>query len=185
MSPAATQLRKSIAGLAVLADDDLSALWRQVAEAVQAREALLDILPRLVDTYGAAAATVAADWYDELRDGLGVAGRFTAIPATVDDSGADVLARWGVAPLFGANPDWSAAQVLIAGGLQRRIANAARQTVTLSSVQDPGARGWHRVGAGRCAFCRMLIDRGAVYSEETADFRSHDHCGCAAEPVFI
>jgi hypothetical protein len=30
----------------------------------------------------------------------------------------------------------------------------------------------------------MLADRGAVYSEATADFAAHDHCGCSAEPVY-
>jgi hypothetical protein len=184
VSTASLQLRSAVSGLTVLADNDLAALWRQVSDAVQARDALQDVLPSLVDTYGAAAATLAADWYDELRDKLGVAGRFTAIPAAIDDPGADVLARWGVAPLFGADPDWSAAQTLIAGGLQRRIANAARLTVTGSSVSDPKARGWRRVGSGGCDFCSMLLGRGAVYSEATADFAAHDHCRCGAEPVF-
>lgn len=151
---------------------------------MQAREALSDVLPSLVDVYGAAAATLAADWYDDLRDKAGARGRFTAIPAEVDDAGADVLARWGVAPLFDAKPDWSAAQVLIQGGLQRRIANMSRLTVTGSATADPGARGWRRVGVGGCAFCRMLLGRGAVYTEATADFLSHDHCNCQAEPAF-
>jgi hypothetical protein len=30
----------------------------------------------------------------------------------------------------------------------------------------------------------MLIGRGAVYSEATADFQSHDHCNCQAEPAW-
>lgn len=180
-----SDLRDGVSSLAVLANNDLAALWRQVSTAVQAREALQDVLPALVMTYGLAAATIAADWYDEARDEAAVAGRFFAIPADVDESGADVLARWGVDPLFKAEPDWDAAKSLIAGGLQRRIANGARQTVALSSVEDPGADGWQRVGDGKtCAFCSMLIGRGAVYSERTADFASHDHCGCGAAPAF-
>ncbi|HEY5420361.1 MAG TPA: hypothetical protein VIL10_06475, partial [Marmoricola sp.] len=102
----------------------------------------------------------------------------------VGESGADVLARWGVAPLFAAEPDWASARVLIAGGLQRRIANASRLTVTRSAVEDRAARGWQRVGVGGCDFCAMLLGRGAVYSEESADFEAHDHCRCLAEPAF-
>jgi hypothetical protein len=30
----------------------------------------------------------------------------------------------------------------------------------------------------------MLIARGAVYTEVTADFASHDHCNCSAVPAF-
>jgi hypothetical protein len=30
----------------------------------------------------------------------------------------------------------------------------------------------------------MLIGRGAVYSEATADFAAHDHCKCSAVPAF-
>lgn len=171
--------------LAVLADADLTALWRQVADAAQAREALQDVLPALVDVYGSAAAALAADWYDELRDEVRAPGRFTAIPAALEDTGADVLARWGIGPLFAAEPDWDAARTLVAGGLQRRIANASRDTVRLSAVQDPGADGWQRVGDGStCGFCAMLIGRGAVYSESTVDFASHDHCGCQAAPAW-
>jgi hypothetical protein len=54
--------------------------------------------------------------------------------------------------------------------MQRRIANFSRDTITGSSIADPKAQGWERVGNGECAFCSMLIGRGAVYSEASADF---------------
>lgn len=181
-TPAA--LRTAVTDLALLADRDLDALWRQVSDAETAREMLKDVLPSLVDTYGLAAATISADWYDEMRDERGVRGRFTAIPAELGDAGTDALAGWGVAPLFQAEPDWAAARTLVAGGLQRRVANRSRYTVARSSVADPGARGWQRTGAGNCDFCSMLIGRGAVYTEASADFESHDHCGCSAVPAF-
>lgn len=180
----ATQLRNGVATLSTLASNDLSALWRQVSTAVEARDALRDVLPALVETYGAAAATLAADWYDDLRDKQGVGGRFFAIPAELGDMGTDELARWGVSPLFAEDPDFAAARVLVDGGLQRRIANASRLTVTGSSLADPRATGWQRTGNGSCAFCAMLIGRGAVYSEASADFAAHDHCDCSAIPAF-
>lgn len=179
-----TQLRSGVASLSTLANRDMAGLWAQVSTAVEAREALADVLPALVDKYGVAAATLAAAWYDDLRDKRGVRGSFTAIPAELGTSGADALAGWGVSPLFQAEPDWNTAKTLIAGGLQRRIANYARQTVTGSSVADPQSRGWQRVGVGSCEFCAMLLGRGAVYTEATADFLAHDHCNCGAEPAF-
>ena len=182
--PTPTDLRDSIRDLTVLAEGDLRSLWRQVTNLDEAREALEDILPLLVRTYGTAASTLAADWYDDLRDELNVDRRFSAIVADLDDQGADVLARWGVAPLLGDEPDWSAARSLIAGGLQRRITNGARETVRISSIEDPQAQGWQRSASGGCAFCQMLAGRGIVYSEASADFASHDHCSCHAVPAF-
>jgi hypothetical protein len=160
-------------------------MWRDLSTAVQAREALIDVLPGLVDRYGTATAALAADWYDELRDKKGVRGRFVAAPADLGDTRTEQLARVAVGPLFAAEPNWTAALVIAQGGLQRRIANGARLTVMESSIRDPQARGWQRVGDGSsCDFCSMLLGRGAVYSEATADFAAHDHCGCSAEPVF-
>lgn len=150
-----------------------------------ARERLVNELPRLVTLYGQAAATTAADWYDELRDQEAVKRRFRAIVADLPvDLGTDELARWGLSPVFRADPDWVAAQTLIAGGMTRRVLEPARATVTGSAVQDPSAEGWQRAGSGECAFCRMLIGRGAVYTEATAKFSSHDHCRCSAVPAF-
>lgn len=177
-------LRQGVADLSTLANADLAELWRTVTNADEARAALLEILPDLCDTYGSAASTLAADWYDETRDGLRVAGRFSAITADLGDLGGDVLARWGIAPLFGADPNWLAAQTLIEGGLQRRIANASRDTVTGSTYADPKAVGWQRVGNGDCSWCEMLISRGAVYTEASSQFAAHDHCQCGAMPQF-
>lgn len=178
-------LRKAVQRLALVADRDLAALWRQVDSAAQARQALADVLPALVQRYGPAAATLAATWYDSQREKHGVPGRFEAFPADLGAAGADVLAGVGVGPLFGAEPDWQAAKTIVAGGLQRRIANYSRATIAQSSVADPKARGWRRVGDGSsCDFCSMLLSRGAVYTEASADFPAHDHCGCGAEPAW-
>lgn len=182
--PTISDLRNAVDDLHRLATADLRALWAQVSTPAEAREALEDILPLLVQTYGTAAGTVAADWYDELRHELNVDRRFFAIVADLDDLGAGVLARWGIGPLFDAEPDWRRAQVLIDGGLQRRIATVPRETIRLSSIEDPGAQGWQRSASGGCAFCVMLASRGAVYSEASADFAAHDHCRCMAVPAF-
>jgi hypothetical protein len=175
-------LRDGVQGLVVLAEDDLAVLWQQVRDAAEAQTALHDILPALIDTYGLAASALAADWYDELRHKVGTKGRFTAIAADVKDTGAHALVGWAGTKAT----DLSTMQELVLGGMQRRIANFSRQTVMDSSVADPQARGWQRVGVGECTngFCDMLIARGAVYSEATADFAAHDHCKCSAVPAF-
>lgn len=177
--------RRDLTELVRLSENDLRILFREFTTADMARDGLLDTLPRFVNIYGSAAATLGADWYDDLRDDSDARGRFRAIPADLPDAGrTEALARWGVTPLYAAEPDFATTLAKVAGGLQRIIANADRQSVMRSSVADRSARGWARVGAGECEFCQMLIGRGAVYSEATADFDSHDHCGCFAVPEF-
>ena len=75
-------------------------------------------------------------------------------------------------------------QSLVEGGFERRLTDYSRDVVMQSAVADPRARGWMRVGAGRCDFCAMLIGRGAVYTENTVRFASHDRCKCSVAPAF-
>jgi hypothetical protein len=178
--PSPTLLRSGVDGLAVLATRELAQLWRDVEEAVALEATLRDALPALIETYGAAAATLAADWYDDTRDEAEVRRFFQAIPADIPDVGAQPLVGWALSEAT----NLTAFQSLVEGGTQRRIANFARQTVTESAIADPSAVGWQRVGVGGCDFCRMLIGRGAVYRESTAHFEAHDHCHCTAVPAF-
>jgi hypothetical protein len=179
--PTPSELRQALADLNVLAARDLGRIWRALQDGDNAAEALHDILPGLIDKYGEAAGAVASDWYDDLRDSLGVGGRFAAIPADIKDSGAHALVGWA---LDTATDDGSLL-ALLEGGLQRRVINFGRFTVMGSSIADPKAEGWQRLGQGaNCAFCDMLISRGAVYSEASADFGAHDHCNCVAVPAF-
>ena len=176
----ANSLRAETSKLVRLADADLSRLWRLVANGAAAGEALHDLLPAIIREYGSLGGAVAAEWYDQQREKAGARGRFTAIPVAADDRGAHSLVGWAINE---ATTD-GALRALILGGVQRRIADHVRYTVAGSSVADPAARGWQRVGGGDCDFCQMLIGRGAVYTEASVDFPSHDNCKCAAEPAF-
>lgn len=178
--------QRDLAALIALAIAAVRELWPSFTTPEAVRDALADILPGLVGLYGSAASALAADWYDEIRDELEIDGRFRAIVADLPDLGrTESLAGWGVDPLFG-EPDVAAAQALVEGGLQRIVANASRDTVIASALADPRALGWQRIGTGSadCGFCRLLIGRGAVYSETTANFAAHDNCDCTAVPAF-
>ena len=185
LSQAAKDHRTDLAELIRLARRDLSFMLSQTRGADAIQEELRDVLPELVRMYGSAAATLAADWYDDLREKAEVAGRFRAITADLPDIGrTDALAGWAVGPLYGADPRPDVAFSNLLGGFQRIVYNADRETVMTSSIQDRRARGWMREGEGKCEFCQMLIGRGAVYTEATADFESHDRCGCIGVPAF-
>lgn len=175
-------LRSDTDRLVRLADRDLSRLWSLVADGAAADEALRDLLPAIVREYGALGGALAAEWYDGQREKAGVRVRFAAAPIRADDRGTQSLIGWAL----DAATDGASLKTLVSGGVQRRVADHVRLTVMDSAITDPGARGWQRVGNGGCTngFCDMLIARGSVYGEATADFASHDHCQCSAVPAF-
>jgi hypothetical protein len=72
------------------------------------------------------------------------------------------------------------------GAATRLVLQGSRQTTMRTFSGRSQVAGWRRV-AGRsspCAFCLMLIGRGAVYSRESADFRTHDRCSCVPELLY-
>lgn len=178
--------QRDLAELTGIAERDLRLVMDEVKSADEARDALMDTLPQLFAIYGTAAATLGADWYDDMRDASGVGGRFRAIPVEPPDSTrAEILARWAVGSLYQAEPDWDAAVERVTGGAQRVIADADRHTVIGSLREDPQGGGWRRQTVGTtCSFCIMLAGRGSVYSAHTADFSAHDHDDCVAVPEF-
>lgn len=185
-SALARDLRAGVADLSAQAADELSPLWTAADSPEVLREALFEVAPAVVEAHTAAAAVLAAAWYDEQRAAVGATGWFAAEPADLGDAGARSLVGWAMSAASGPVPDLRRSRVLLEGGIQSRIANASRQTVMAAATQDRAARGWQRVGDGSsCAFCQMLIGRGAVYgAQATATFGAHDHCGCAAIPAW-
>ncbi len=185
MSAALTRLhRRDLRALTRQATSDLSKLWRIAGPVSASRGRLTVGLLALSEAYGPAAATLGADYYDEARDASRARGRYRAAPsAGIAPEALEVLAGVAVGPLFGADPDPLAALTLAAGGLQRHIANEDRETVLQSSIEDPQARGWVRVGGGGCNWCQRYLD-GEVHYADGYDFPAHDHCNCTAQPVF-
>lgn len=175
---ATSTLRAETAKVVRLADRDLSRLWRLVANGASAGEALHDLLPAIVREYGTLGGAVAAEWYDEQRAKASVGGRFTAFPVAADDRGSHALIGWALST---ATSD-ATLRTLVLGGVQRRVANHVRLTVANSSVADPGAQGWVRVGAvGSCDWCEQYLD-GEVHTVEGYDFDAHDGCNCTTIP---
>ncbi|WP_269304910.1 VG15 protein [Aeromicrobium sp. HA] len=176
-------LARQIGALTKLAERDVRLLVLELDDFAERRVALKDVMPMLVDTYGQAAATVAAEWYDEMALEHARGGRsFSAIAAELPaNTGADVLVDWAATE---ARTPASMLELAL-GGMQRRIANMSRATVIGSAASDPRSDGWMRVGDGdNCPFCDMLISRGAVYAKDTVRFGAHDHCNCQAAPSF-
>jgi hypothetical protein len=177
------QLNAAVASIAESATTQLDPVWSLPPN--QIIPALFDTLPDVVDTWGLAAASAAADWYDHLRDTENVSGRFTAIVEPLGDLGAQALAGWVAQPLNEPEPDLLSAQSRLADGLQKRIVNSANETVTGSAKADPQAKGYmRRTRPGACKFCIMVASRGSVFTEKSARFACHGHCYCEAVPAW-
>lgn len=153
-----------------------------------ARDALLEFLPVLVDQYGAVAATLAADWYEELRGASGALGSFSAVTAASVPAGAvEAKVR------FLASHLWTPEPAAMLGGLltaaDKYVKQPGRDTVAYNAKRE-GVR-WARVptGAKTCSFCLVLASRDAVYLTEKAAThkangdRYHGDCDC--QPVRI
>jgi len=165
--------------------DFLGALNFERPEAVQ--RALFEFVPALVSEYGDVAATVAADWYDELRASEGVVGSFRAPLAPLIPT-EQVNGRLGYATRA-SGPLWLGDSATLTGFLSM-VANEyalqpGRDTVMQAAHKDNAA--YARVPEpGACKFCLMLASRGFVYSKSTAGEtkKFHGKCRCNAMPVW-
>ncbi len=182
LSPSEQQAAYS--ALSKLSQRDLATIWAKLSLGKPAKlaDTLTEILDALVSRYGQAAASLAADWYEEARAAAGVSGSFAATAAPLPDvDRVGALSRWGVGPLFGAEPNGALALSLLSGGLQRLVTGMGRQTTELSVATDPQVIGYARhASANACAFCRMLATRGDDFrytSEQSAGFVTGESLG--------
>jgi hypothetical protein len=184
----ALEHRAALTALTGLTEDALRALFESLrgASATEIRDVLMELVPTLAETYGDMAAALAMDFYESMREEADVRKAFSVEPAALPGSARyEALVRWGVDPLFSANPEPLAVLSRVSGGMQRIVTDVSRDTVALNSIRDPAAAGWKRVArSDGCSFCKMLASNGAVYRKSSARFASHDRCHCSAAPAF-
>lgn len=149
----------------------------------------------LVTYYNGLSASAAVGYYEAARAVEHVAGaatpQFAAAPAeAMVRASLYATGETSVRAAIAAGQDPRSARetalVRTAGAVGRHVLDGGRGSIIQSVHADKQAVGWLRVTDGNpCAFCAMLASRGAVYkSEATADFQSHDHCGCTAMPLW-
>lgn len=155
-------------------------------------------VPLVVGDYIDGAAALALDWFDELREAASPPSAFVPSPLTlVDEDAIASSVAWATEPLFDLERDLARltdemlAQAtedslrLLEPVVQRDVASGFWDTMTSNSTADPDALGWQRYARpGACKFCLMLADKGAVYTETTADFAAHSSCHCVVGPSY-
>lgn len=150
----------------------------------QQRSILLETVPGVIAHYSDGSSALAADFYDDERERAAAPKLYVAEPVVLDRL---VKIRRGIAwasdPLFG--DDLTTASSRLAEVVQLETARPYRDTILTNRRRDPSAVGWRRVASGKgCKMCKMLADRGAVYTDNTARFATHTNCHCTAQPVF-
>jgi hypothetical protein len=161
----------------------------------------LAAMQAIVDQYARTSSSLAADFYDAQREQAGVSGVFTvpvADPPPTEQTEASL--RWATKDLWPRDPEdpkttdaqrepvetrLVQAEKKAEQVAQKLVTDTGRGTVREAVRQDRQATAWARSAArGACAFCKLLAARGAVYKQDTADFRAHDGCHCGVVPVF-
>jgi hypothetical protein len=178
---------ESKAALSLVTDEAVvravAALGLTSGSATARRAVLLDVVPDVIRYYADGSSALAADYYDDERERAAPPKLYVAEPVVVD---REVKIRravaWASEPLFDGAEEVTAGR--LAQVVQLESARPFRDTIVENRKRDPSAVGWRRVASGGCKFCRMLADRGAVYTDATALFASHENCKCTAQPVF-
>ena len=140
----------------------------------------------LYELYGLAAATVAADFYDDLALLAGEHLDEAIFPemASMDSMAASM--RNAAKSLYGEYPSVEQFRINTEAALTRYIKNLTNDTIIKNALRDnkksKGIR-WARVPMGPepCVFCMMLASRGFDYiTKESAELygHSHEHCMC-------
>jgi hypothetical protein len=163
---------------------DLQELWDSLdlASPAAVRDAVLAYMPVLVAQYGDVTATVAADWYSEIRLQARAPGKFTPVmaknmPAEFVERGA----RTALAGLFAGGAGEALDRLVNVAG--KYAAQSGRDTIIQSASRDRWKPRVARVPSGptTCSWCLMLASRGGVYTslEKAGKFRKfHGHCDC-------
>lgn len=211
MAPTPEQVRSGLQIVATAASAELRAAAEVEETPTGVRAVLFAAAPLVVAEYGAAAAALGAEWYEELRDVAALVGRISTsftprlvVPEREDQIAASVakiskdlrdLEQGTSAKVI----DFETAKRRIlddtADTIEQEVATAMRETVTTNATEDPDAGGWRRFARPEaCKFCLMLAAKGAVYTERSARFAAHGavmnggrkggNCMCIAGPAF-
>lgn len=155
------------------------------ASVERVRDFTIESVSFAVSVYGDAAATCAADLYDEMAEASG-AKLPSAVLDTSDVSGfIEKEVRYQAGKLIADKREEFAAAV--AAKAADQVSRRANETMRRNSKRDGLRYARVPMGGETCTFCIMLASRGFVYkSAKTAGEGNHFHtnCRCKVVPQF-
>lgn len=191
---AVSDFRTAQSGVVLLAERELQEFYESLnhTNGSQSARALQLFVPELVTKYGEIVATLAADFFESLREEARVTRPYKAVLSEgIPTEQSLISANWAVSPLFRPDgvPDVQAAFSNLTDVTDRLVKQNARDTIALNTQRDPAQARWARVpsGSDTCTFCLMLASRGAVYSSESRAKQAktyHGKCNCVPRPIW-
>lgn len=176
--------KEAQAGVWEYASRDLNGLFRSLnlGNPKRARDTLFVEVPQLTSAYGEQTASLAVDWYDELRYLEGVPGRYRASMApTFPEEFVRKRLRFGAGHLFTETPQLMLPFLLDAA--QEYVLQPGRDTILHSVAEDRAAKGWERVTSpDACDFCQRLS--GRFGKTDWVNYPAHGNCNCSAVPFW-
>lgn len=168
------------------AEAELRAVLAQMdpAKPYAVRNALLAVMPALIEKYGNLMAEVSAEFFESLIGGAAY------MPGRPQPAAFWASVRNGVTPLFQSG-DMAATATALVASTNRHVLQAGRDVMYESARRTEGV-GYARMlrGDSNCAFCTTMAGRGAVYHSEPlagefgAEFNAyHDFCDCQVIPI--
>lgn len=195
MNPITAAHRKVLLSLRARTVKDLARLWsaldlRRLERTWPVLEAAL---VSVIERRGKQAADLGAAYYEAHRKALAIPG--TPTPAVAEASLDQIVNGLRFNGPVNAGQQLASGREIedvtettltrLTGASTNYVNNFSRESIFASLRADDQAVMWQRVsGGGACAFCAMLVSRGPVYVEESAQFDSHRACMCSAEPVY-
>lgn len=170
MAIPAGEIQDALGGLHVQVERSLTNFWAtlDLSNPTAARDALLEFIPALTDTYGLEAAQIAADWYSELRLAQGITGSFRATLGDLVEHELIVRrVRYGAGHLWTPEPELLVP--FLRGAVTGWVTTSFGETIAHNTEVDQAAAYWARKpNVDACDFCLMLASRAAspYYSSE-------------------
>lgn len=154
-----------------------------------ARAQIADIMVQVVGASDAMASTMAAGFYDGIREyQTGAALGATADSGWEPDS--TKRATYGITDRLAKaeTPDISMVEGLLMQRIGYEVKRSAGRTMYRNGQRDPNKPKFARIpfGSDSCEFCRMLASRGFAYNSEKSAGKhnpDHYHDGCRCEVV--
>lgn len=183
------RIRLANQGIAAMAQVDLEDFWGTLNLSFpgESRDSLLAFVPALTSQYGGVSATVAADWYDDLR----AANKFVTGPYRAPLAEVVPVSAVASTVRFGARHLWTLAPALalsaVSMAVTEYVLRPGRDTIAKAAQEDPSRPKWARIPSGKetCGFCLVMASRGFIYTSEHAagkGNRYHGRCDCVPTP---
>ena len=157
---------------------------RALANGVPNAQDIPALMRQVAGAYSTMSASITANYYTSIRKASRVRSKYIPRPFSAYDADKVTAATLSIMDEVAAGTATVPLESLLADVVSRYIKDSADACIRQNVRRDPAKPKYAIVPSGdACAFCQMRASLGYHYGTEEA-VESHDHCTCAATPVF-